>query len=392
MLHAVLQELRRRFPSSQFQLLSIYPEADHRRNQEGDLQVISSPPLWLLGWYMPLTVIAAVSKPSQRFLASRLPFFRAIAEADAIIDLSGIAFVDGRGLPLLWYNISCALPGIIWRKPVFKLSQALGPFKKAVNRLAAKFVLRRCALVIPRGARSFQFLKDIGMQSSSALPDVSFALDIPFDIQRKAERIIQQLDESDLPWVIVSPSRVVARLCDKRGIDFLEQMSQFVNEILRERTFNILILPHSLGTGNSKNNDINLCQSLYQRLKKNEHVFLHIADDDPVLLRAIIGQASFFVGCRFHAVVAALSMSVPTLILGWSHKYREMADAFDAEIPSLDFSSLSATALTVEFRNAWRKRHDTHARLKLNGPSVKALASCNFDLLEAYIRQSHACN
>jgi polysaccharide pyruvyl transferase WcaK-like protein len=66
-----------------------------------------------------------------------------------------------------------------------------------------------------------------------------------------------------------------------------------------------------------------------------------IADtEDPVLLRAIIAQANVFIGCRFHSVVAALSCGVPTLTIGWSHKYSEMAEQLDAGSWVLD---------TVEF-------------------------------------------
>lgn len=392
MLHATLQQLRARFPAAKFQLLSIYPEADHQCNREEDLQIVPAPPLKLLAWYMPLTLLAALGSDVRRVLSQRIAFFQAIDAADAVIDLSGIAFVDGRGLPLLWYNLSCALPGIIWRKPVFKLSQALGPFKTTVNRILAKSLLRRCAVVIARGEQSRRFLADVDIPEPRTLPDVSFALTIPCEVQHQAQTIFRQLDDSERPWVIVSPSQVVATLCGTRGIDFLEQMSKFVEGILRDETLNVLILPHSLGTGSSKNNDIDLCRKLHSSLIGHRRVFLHIPAEDPVLLRALIGQASFFVGCRFHAVVAALITAVPSLILGWSHKYREMADTFEADIPSFDFSSFSSDTLTEAFQKAWQVRHLTHAQLLAAGPSVKALAINNFDLMEAYMRQSHAGN
>lgn len=392
MLHATLQQLRGRFPGAQFQLLSIYPEADRQCNQEGDLQIVPASPLKLLAWYMPLTLLAALGSSIRRYLSQRIAFFKAIDSADAVIDLSGIALVDGRGLPLLWYNLSCALPGIIWRKPVFKLSQALGPFRTALNRTLAKPLLRRCAVVVARGEQSREFLADLGMREPLALPDVSFALTIPSGLLSQAKCVFREFDDSNRPWVIVSPSQVVASLCGTRGIDFREQMSRFVEGILRVEALNVLILPHSLGTGNSKNNDIDLCRELYRSLKGNSRVFLHIPAEDPVLLRALIGQASFFVGCRFHAVVAALITSVPSLILGWSHKYREMAEVFEADIPSFDYSSFSADALTDAFQKAWQVRDLTHAQLLANGPSVRALAINNFDLMEAYMRQFHAGN
>lgn len=392
MLHATLQHLRSRFPRAKFELLSIYPEADRQCNRESDLEIVKAAPLKLLAWYMPLTLLGGVGSGMRRFLSKRSAFFKSLEAADAVIDLSGIAMVDGRGLPLLWYNLSCALPGIIWGKPVFKLSQALGPFKTTLNRLLAKPLLQHCAVVVARGEQSREFLAELGMCEPRALPDVSFALTIPEDIQRQAAQVFREFDDSGRHWVIVSPSQVVANLCSSHGIDFLAQMQQFVEGLLKDDSRNVLILPHSLGKGKSKNNDINLCRELYRCLTGKQRVFLHIPTEDPVLLRAMIGQAAFFVGCRFHAVVAALITGVPSLILGWSHKYREMAAVFDADIPSCDFSVFSADVLTEAFQSAWQVRNLTHAKLQANGPTVKALAINNFDLVEAYIRQSHAGN
>nr|WP_225933286.1 polysaccharide pyruvyl transferase family protein [Pseudomonas peradeniyensis] len=392
MLHATLQQLRSRFPGARFELLSIYPEADQRCNREDDLKVVPAAPLKLLAWYMPLTLLGALGSGVRRFLSRRSAFFSSLDAADAVIDLSGIALVDGRGLPLLWYNLSCALPGIIWGKPVFKLSQALGPFRTTLNRLLAKPLLQHCSTVVARGEQSRMFLIELGMHAPQALPDVSFALTIPDGIQHQAKNVLRGLDDSDRHWVIVSPSQVVATLCSQRGINFLEQMQQFVENLLNDDSRNVLILPHSLGTGKSKNNDIDLCRELHHRLVKHQRAFLHIPSEDPVLLRAIIGQSAFFVGCRFHAVVAALITGAPCLILGWSHKYREMAEAFDADIPSFDFSAFSAAALTEAFHSAWQARDQTRAILQTNGSTVRDLSIKNFDLVETYMRQSHAGN
>ena len=392
MLHATLQQLRCRFPGAKFELLSIYPKADRQCNRESDLDIVPATPLKLLTWYMPLTLLGAVGSGIRSLLSRRSAFFQSLESADAVIDLSGIALVDGRGFPLLWYNLSCALPGIIWGKPVFKLSQALGPFKTRTNQLLAKPLLEHCAVVVARGEQSREFLFELGIRKTRALPDVSFALTIHEDIQLQAAQVFRELDGSDRPWVIVSPSQVVANLCSSCGINFLEQFRQFVEGLLKDETHNVLVLPHSLGTGRSKNNDIDLCRELYRSLKSKPHVFLHIPAADPVLLRAMIGQAAFFIGCRFHAVVAALITGVPCLILGWSHKYREMAAAFDADIPSVDFSAFSVHALTEAFQSAWQMRDLTHAKLQANGPAVRALAINNFDLVEAYLRESHAGN
>jgi colanic acid/amylovoran biosynthesis protein len=391
MLHAALQQLRKRFSGAQFHLISIYPKMDDLVNHETDLKICSASPLALLLLYMPLTFLGALGAGFRKILARRIGFFRTVSNADFIIDLSGIAFVDGRGLPLLWYNLSCALPGIVWHKPVFKLSQALGPFNETVNRIVARMLLGKCAAVVARGEQSLHYLKGLGLTNIYSSPDVSFALEVPDNVRLRAKGIFNNFNAKRTNWVVVSPSRVVENLCIKKGIDFLGQMQEFVNNIIGEERFNVLILPHSLGRGGSKNNDIELCRNLYERINNKNQVFFYVPDEDPILLRALIGHADFFVGCRFHAVVAALIMSVPTLVIGWSHKYREMAASFEADVQCLDFSVLNAAALTRHFHKAWNTHEETHSLLSVNGRRVSAQAIGNFDLVENYIRKLHAC-
>ncbi|MGE4336433.1 MAG: polysaccharide pyruvyl transferase family protein, partial [Pigmentiphaga sp.] len=233
-------------------------------------------------------------------------------------------------------------------------------------------------------------LAELGMCEVEALPDVAFAMMIPPSIEAEARSYFQELGGQGRPWIVVSPSQVVSKLCEKQGIDFLGQMAAFVEALLQRHDANVLILPHSLGSGASKNNDIDLCRQLYARLQRHARVYLHVPRQDPVLLRCLIGQADFFIGCRFHAVVAALIMCVPTLILGWSHKYREMAQGFDADIPSMDFKNLSLDTLTDMFDSAWQRRVFTRERLAKNGPAIKEAAIRNFDIVERQLGAAHA--
>ena len=98
----------------------------------------------------PLSLLAAPFARS----AARVPRFfprsvRDLAASTALVDLAGVSFIDGRE-KFLPFNILTILPAMLLGTPVFKLAQAMGPFKHPLNRLAAR-LLRHCALVVPRG-------------------------------------------------------------------------------------------------------------------------------------------------------------------------------------------------------------------------------------------------
>jgi len=381
MLAATLDEMSVRYPRASFRLFSISPKRDRARNGDERLAIVDARPVPLLLVYLPLCIlfwplrnIAAI-----RRLIVAIPFFRQMSAVDAVIDLSGIAFVDGRGLPLLGYNVACCLPALFLGKPVAKLAQALGPFDTQPNRMLARFVLARCATVVARGERSLSHLRELDISDAQCLPDTSFAMSVS-DVHKQA---VQQLLPAIAPGrqlLVASPSEVVRRLSAKAGIDFEAEFCAFAKRRLCEE-WDIVLVPHSLGSGTSKNNDLDLCRRIVSTLS-DDRVHMIEPVEDARVLRAAIGFADVFVGCRFHSVVAALAMGVPSLVVGWSHKYQEMTEMLQPGAWALDAAHVSAASLDEAFgrlvAEAPTLRKDIADRL----PDIRRRASCNFDLVK----------
>src|SRR5690606_28953691 len=105
---------------------------------------------------------------------------RAIRSADAVIDLSGVSFVDGRGTAVLAYNsLSTLIPWMVGT-PAIKYAQAMGPFHGRLNRALARVVLPLNARVIARGAVTHSFLQELGLDTSkiATASDAAFAMRI----------------------------------------------------------------------------------------------------------------------------------------------------------------------------------------------------------------------
>lgn len=380
MLLTAMQEITRRAPGSEFTLLSYTPKADRAAPPIPGLTVVSADYRYLVLLYLPLALVLYPflrAEPVRR-LVRAIPYFRALDEADLVVDLCGIAFSDGRGLPLLAYNVACVLPALAMRRPVAKLAQALGPFREPLNRMLAKFVLSRCAIVIARGARSFSFLQELGLKNIACRPDVTFAMHVDDEARAEARALLAAL-RVPAGALVVSPSEVVRRLCAAEGVDFEAEMLAFIERVRADGT-PVLILPHSMAKDGSKNDDIDLCRRLYARFAADPGVAIVDDRHDPVILRAIIGECAIHVGCRFHGVVGALAMGVPTLIIGWSHKYREMAEPLQPERWAMDWRGFSAERAHTLFRALVAERDATAASIAEGLPALKREASENFDL------------
>lgn len=384
MLAAAIEGLSARSPGATFSLLSIKPAAD-RAAVSDDLAIVDARPGRLILLYLPLAVLAwpFARLPAVRRWLSRIGYFRALIEADAVIDLCGIAFVDRRGLPLLIYNVACCLPAIAVGTPVAKLAQAMGPFRTPLNRWAARFVLDRCAVVVARGAATLEYLHDAGIPDAVNLPDVSFALDVGPASKAAAIALLGPAT-ADRPLLIVSPSEVVRRLKQGSGEPLADAFIGLLQRCIDEG-WRVAIVPHSFGGSGSKNNDLEICRAVANGLDP-QHAALIQADEDPRLLRALLGQAEVFIGCRFHSVVGALAMGVPTLTIGWSHKYREMVEPLQPGDWTLDWRDFDVETAFRRFQDLAASRSAVAATIRQRLADVRRDAGRNFDLALAAVR------
>ncbi|HEY4199673.1 MAG TPA: polysaccharide pyruvyl transferase family protein [Devosiaceae bacterium] len=335
--------------SEDFALCSILPRRDsaqvgpdHARIVDADYRywMLVAAPLCLLFW--PLRKVSFIRK-----LLSAMPLLADIAKADVIADLSGIAFVDGRGFPLLCYNVAIVLPGLFFDVPIYKLSQAMGPFEQKLNASLARWVFNRCRAVVARGAVSLSHLHALGIAKGIHRPDTSFALDIPNATRERARaQLAAKVEgEANHPLIICSPSAVVQERCADAGIDMAAVFSATFSQ-LAATGIRVALLPHSTDTGIRKNDDHEVARRIVAEGEKRGDKFVLLdPEGDPRLARALIGEADAFVATRFHSMIAALSQSVPTATVGWSHKYAEAAAPFGMGRFTVDYADLTMDRL-----------------------------------------------
>ncbi len=386
MLQAVIDNLPEVAGPCRFSVLSAYP-ADDARERPADerVEVVPARPLGV-ALSLPLAVLGRLSRwlgISPRAVCWT-PVLRALARADVVVDVAGIAFVDGRPPQILAYN--AILPGLplLLGIPVVKCSQALGPFERPLNRFLARLVLSRVDRVYARGADTEGHLRELGLHNAEPAADLAFTLGGSGEAAGGERRWFSGDRERDR--IVVVPSAVVQGYVDARGGDYVRLMAGFVDALVGLRC-EVLIVPHSArpGARASRMNDLPVCRAIHRRLLAPEGCRLVDEALTAHELRAVIGMADLLVTARFHGMVSALATATPVLVTGWSHKYLEVLRQFGLEEAVVAHDELSVERLIEGYLRLREDRPAVRARIEQALPSVRRSAMRNFDAIAALL-------
>lgn len=389
MLESAVQTLGDRLGDVEFTLLSMYPREDAAQNHYDNLEVVSATPRQL-GVTINVLALAYRVLPFLRgTIRRRSKAIGALVESSVLLDQGGITFTDGREKFLL-YNVASILPALNTKTPVFKCAQAVGPFTNPVNRWASRIFLPKVKTLVTRGRITHEFAEGLGLTNLHAGADYAFSLEMA---GTEAEEVARHIDLSffdDGDVVGVCPSVVLQKKVDATGGDYAGQIIGFIEQ-LQAQGRKVLLVPHSVRTGTDKthNNDLPLCRDIHQRLRVSNNVLFVDRELSSQQLRYLIGRCDLFVASRFHAMVSSLAMAVPTLVIGWSHKYREVLEMFGLEEWAFGHDQLTPEHLAERFEALEEAKDDVQAKLDAHLPEVKQRSLAQADLIAGIVRGRH---
>ncbi len=350
MLATTIGSLRKRLPGCQFKVFSYYPVHDRQLVQAKDIEILpASPKALVLKIFLPSLVYGSLARLGLPVPVRLFPrAVCALQHSDVLLDLGGITFVDGRE-KYLPFNILTLLPAMILGVPVVKLSQAMGPFKHRLNRMAARWILARCAHVFARGSITAEHLSTLRLPQEgwSRAADVAFAYRPEYGLTEENEAAVGDmlalLDKyRQSGWTVIGlgPSEVMDARAARAGRDHVGEIVEALRrlgEAQPGRRFVVLPNATRQDTPATHNNDLPLIGRLRERAAHElppdliERIGWIDFDLNTRSIRALVSRCDVLVTSRFHAMVAGLALRVPTFVVGWSHKYLEVLAEFGVE-------------------------------------------------------------
>lgn len=390
MLESAIQTLGRELPGARFTLLSMYPNEDRLQNEYENLEITPASPRQLGVTINLLALLYRMFLPLRPIIRRRSRAIGALTSSHVLLDQGGITFTDGREKFLL-YNVASILPAIFVRTPIVKCAQAVGPFASPINRLAARYLLPKVHSIVTRGAKTHEFASGLGLSNLVAGADYAFSLELDgSEAQQAAANMDLEFFEGG-SIIGVSPSVVLQKKVDARGGNYVRLIAEFIDHATSSGR-KVVLLPHSVRSGTSKthNNDLPLCTEIFEQVSDPEQVLFVDKELPSQVLRYLIGKCDIFVASRFHAMVSALAMAVPTLVVGWSHKYQEVLEMFDAEDWAIAHDDLSLGYLIKRFEQLSAEQATVAETLSQRLPEVKKKSYSQAELIATLVRNQLA--
>ena len=383
MLETVIACLPSTMGDCSFDILTTYPEADAPKIPVGaNARVVGLQPLRLAAVEIPVAVLALVARSLRLPLGwVRARACRSILDSAVVVDVAGISFVDGRGIPITVYNSLMTGLSLLLGVPTVKAAQALGPFKTQPNRMLAKIVLPRLAAVCARGARTREHLDSLKLTNVTNVADLAFSLDESGTLPPAVVKALNEIGDS---FIVVMPSSVVRGLYEATGADYVSAVATLIREIREATGLGVVIAPHSYRVGHPEGrmNDGPVCQQVAACFSDDPKVVGIDEDLSAGELRHLIGRAEVLVTSRFHAMISGLSTCTPTVVVGWSHKYREVLDDFGLAEFGMDSATLSTPSTIVSnVTNCLMNKATIEAQIREALPAVKERSALNFRII-----------
>ncbi|MEJ2619461.1 MAG: polysaccharide pyruvyl transferase family protein [Candidatus Thiodiazotropha sp.] len=401
MLTTTIGEIRQRYPDCHFNVYSYYPTKDRALVSDRNISIYSATPLSIVTLLFPFSILYGICKfPLLNKLLKLFPSaIKALDTSDLLLDLAGVAFIDGRE-KFLPYNVLTLAPAFILKTPVIKLSQALGPFDNRFNRMLAVPTLKRCQQIFARGQGTHQNLKSIGLHNLFPTPvsDVAFLHQAKYSLTDENLDKVSQLSEklrNETKRVIgICPSSVLAAKLHDGNSHYIESLIELCNNLISQG-FTILLFPNATRADQEvklRNNDLPVIKLIHDRLiadnLQSQSVIYSVSFDiNTNGIKQLMQSCKIVLVSRFHAMIAALSSQQPVIVIGWSHKYQEVMETFELGESVYDFSQIEMDKL-ISAINLNINAYDAIVRnLKKHKQTILESSSQQFQYLFNIIEQ-----
>jgi polysaccharide pyruvyl transferase WcaK-like protein len=236
--------------------------------------------------------------------------------------------------------------GKIFNKPIIKYTVSAGPFNYKWNRIFARLYLRYFIdLILARDEITYQNVKALDVKTPIlVIPDTAFLLQ---SYESKESKRYATLRKEKLLIGLSVSHQVQNRV--SAPTNYITIMEEFVNYLIAKYHVRVVVIPNESG-------DTRIAAQICEKVADSCCEVLCVDSLLAQEIKGVINQCDVIIAARYHTIVAALSLGIPTLAIGWHHKYVGVLELFEQEDRLCDISDLTFEGLVSKFEDLWEDR------------------------------------
>jgi polysaccharide pyruvyl transferase WcaK-like protein len=267
----------------------------------------------------------------------------------------------------------------IFRKPFVVFTQAVGPFKQIPTRWLAKLGLPLADLVCARGESTVEHLESLGIpEKTTVIRCADSAYLFSCGGHQTTSTLITR-GSSDQPIIgIVPNTNVFERAKTVDGVNsYTALLAATIDHAIERLNARVVFICHEHYEG--RKDDQWLAHEAVTHARHGASVQIISGAHSAAELKNAIGEVDLLIASRFHSLVAANSLAVPSVALAWAHKYHELFA--EAGIPELVFDGedLVVSDFLPHLDRAWTRRAEIAQTLRERQESLRSSARRAFD-------------
>ncbi len=291
------------------------------------------------------------------------------SEVDVIFDASGFAYSDQWGPDASQQMAKRCLKWKRQNKKIILLPQAFGPFENPQVKEAFITIANNVDLIFARDDISYNYISNLPI----SLANVKIAPDFTNLVKPQQTSYIKDLANR---IAIVPNQRMLDKTLDLTSNQYFEFLTKAIN-YLHEQKKNPFILVH-------ETKDIDLAQKLKLNIKKPIQI---IQEENPLILKGILGQSDFVIGSRFHSLISALSQNIPCIGTGWSHKYQTLFQEYNCSelLVTFEVTNMEVSLNKLNLLLNYQSKSEIVNKIKVSSEKQKELSQLMWEKVQSTV-------
>ena len=205
-------------------------------------------------------------------------------------------------------------------KPVIVSGQTIGPFERSISKRVAAFFLNKVDMITLRDTTSLRDLQDIGINKPVLRETADDSILLPVARRDEIETALaREKIGKQLPLIGINALASLETIVQAKRSDQIRLLANTADRLISQLRVRVVFIPMDYGaTSDDRVIELEILASMEHN---NEASVITNGYDDRTL-KGIIGEMDMCIGFRYHFVVFATTMRIPTVGLYLGEYYK----------------------------------------------------------------------